>query len=109
MAGAVKAGVKVSMKKSFADKGKSAMFQSLNKKGGEKIMELETTYSENLPTPSYKTRHFTRTLRESFPKEISKEDFIKAADLQQKKVETLVKNDIARHLEELQKESEDEE
>ena len=66
------------------------------------MKELETTYSENLPSPNYKTRHFTRTLRESLPDDIKKEAFQQAADRQGQIVETLVKNDISRHIVELQ-------
>lgn len=66
---------------------------------------LITQYSENLPSPNYKTRHFTRTVQETLelpdgPE--GREVFLKAAEKQQKIVETLVKTDIDRHIKALQ-------
>jgi len=58
-------------------------------------------YSENLPSPNYKTRRFERTIRETYPEDISKEDFLKLADKQQTICETLVKNDVQRHINEI--------
>jgi len=68
----------------------------------EESMLLETGYTENLPSPNYKTRHFSRKVTETLPDDISKEDIVAKAERQQKLCETLVKNDIARHVEELQ-------
>ena len=64
-------------------------------------MELTSTYMENLPSPSYKTRQFTRTLKKSIPDDITKENFLLEAQKQQSTVEWLVKGDIERHEAEL--------
>ena len=80
------------------------MKKNKGKGGNDEMKNFETSYSENLPSPNYKTRHFTRTIRESFPDDIEREDVQKAWDRQGQICETLVKNDIARHIEELSKE-----
>lgn len=64
-------------------------------------MKLETSYEENLPSPNYKTRRFSRTMSETLPEDISKEDFLKRAERQQAVLEMLVKGDIERHVEEM--------
>ena len=69
------------------------------KKGGDELMitKLITHYEANLPSPNYKTQRFGRTIEESFPEDVSKEDFMKAAEKSQTICEALVSEDIARH------------
>jgi hypothetical protein len=57
---------------------------------------------ENLPSPNYKTRQFTRITEVTIPDDATREQRAEEAERQQKIVETLVKNDIARVKEELQ-------
>jgi hypothetical protein len=71
-------------------------------KGGEH-MQLSTTYMENLPSPNYKTKQFTRSISESLPDDITKDELMKRAERQALTVETFVKNDIVRHIEEATK------
>ena len=63
---------------------------------------LKTSYMENLPSPNYKTRQFSRTIEETLElqdSEEGKQQFLEASARQQTIRETLVKNDIARHKE----------
>jgi hypothetical protein len=59
---------------------------------------LTTTYMENLPKPNYKTKQFTKSITETLPDDISKDDLIKRSDRQSQVVETFVKADIERHI-----------
>jgi hypothetical protein len=72
-------------------------------KGGEEKMILTTTYLENLPSPNYKTKQFSRSVTETLPDDIDKPNLEARAARQASLVETLVKNDIARHIEEAAK------
>ena len=65
-------------------------------------MELETSYSENLPSPNFKTRKFGRLIRRTLPDGADKETVLKEAEKQQAMCEALVKNDIARHIEKME-------
>ena len=90
-------------KKEDDKESSSGLRQTINQdEGGDKTMELTTTYMENLPSPSYKTRQFTRTIKETLPDDIDKEGLLARADKQQKVCEALVKNDIARTIEDEQ-------
>jgi hypothetical protein len=78
----------------------------LKEEGGEGDMQktLTTSYSENLPSPNYKTRHFSRTIQETIEvsdDEAGKQKFLEVAERHAKICETLVKNDIARKRQEL--------
>jgi len=98
----------VTLKGSDGPKYKSAHFKESEREGGDGKMQkiLTTTYSENLPSPNYKTRHFTRSLQETLELpdgEEGKKVFLENAERQQKICETLVKNDINRHIEMMEK------
>lgn len=66
-------------------------------------MDISVTYMENLPSPNYKTRQFTRSITKTVPDSISKEDFLAEQNKLQMTCEALVKNDIARHIEAMSK------
>lgn len=61
-------------------------------------MIITSTYMENLPSPNYKTKQFTKSISETLPDDISKEELIKRSDRQSAVVEAFVKADIERHI-----------
>lgn len=79
--------------------------QIISKKGGKVVMKLRTRYMENLPSPSYKTKQFERTIETEIPDnaENVKELLLNEAKKHQTFLEALVKNDIARHINEANK------
>jgi len=92
--------IDVGLGQGYRDKDISIYF---SKGKGVNGMELFAMYMENLPSPNYKTKQFTRSIKETVPDDISKEDLMKRAARQEALVEGLVKNDIARHIEEATK------
>lgn len=88
--------VKVGMYDAKDDKERDIIIVKSEKGGGK--MQLSTTYMENLPSQSYKTKQFTRSISETLPDDVTKDELMKRAERQALTVETLVKNDIARHL-----------
>jgi hypothetical protein len=72
------------------------------------INYLSTTYLENLVSPSYKKREFSRTVSEALPEGTTKEQFEERAEIQQSIVESLVQGDIKRTIEEFNKPEEKE-
>jgi hypothetical protein len=84
----------------FMDREKSVLIREAKiTREGVIYVELTTSYMENLPSPTYKTRQFSRVISKTLPDNISKEDFTKEAEKQAAICETLVKNDIVRHRE----------
>lgn len=62
------------------------------------MLEVGTVYMENLPSPTYKTRQFTKSIKRTLPDDASKEVIQGEFERQQKVCEFFVKSDIDRHI-----------
>jgi hypothetical protein len=71
-------------------------------------MKLKTLYMENLTSPSYKTKHFERSIEIEIPDDMPTENKMEKANQIQIVLEELVRGDIKRHIEEFNKPEEKE-
>ena len=99
----VKDYIKIEKKFDNNESGICIVKKDCQKKEKAMSKELSTTYLENLPSPTYKTRQFSRTITETLPDDVNTEIIEKCAIRQQKFCEYLVKRDIDRHMQDLRK------